>query len=709
MTGIDLQKNAKTTEDEQTPEHDVEAAEAGAKEKEKEIGRSHHVAATQADENDAKAIVSSVEQDLADAGAKQRIKATSSNDHTVVPPTTLRPYTGNEGVSRPGAWGVQPSGFRNQQQEDSSSDTDDDQENLPRDENLGVGVGMGSVNSEDLLIQAELVEQSPPPEDDENKVLVDAEVFEQSGETYEMKRRRQMIRNFAIVGALLILIVVIVLAVVLSNNGGGDSQQLQSAQQILASSSPTISLAPSRSPSLAPSHTPSDAPSQSPTRQTWLEVQRLSGLTPDLFQGTTGDFSIVGGQKFGHTAHVSDISNTPMGNRTGFEWLVAATFRNEIQLRPASGGTAATFTGASIYLCTTKMDTQPSCNHTSFAGFIFGEKSGLQGTNFILNDKNLKYELYALDDLDLEVSVSAPPKATGNFDFSLGPARRVAINEDGTRIVHITGNTLSLTQLGFLFPGAPFGDIGGFSEFLDTPPPCGCDEFSCGECPLVESHFTLTTVKDVAVLITGLYDPSLFGCASSICELFTYEAYKIERRSAIDLSEDTVPPLITGYNSSVWSLDGLAVNGDATIVAVSSAYVSPELVSAGIDDVDFQVNVYQIVNNSSWERMGSTISGPVAAEYFGGSLSMNAEGSLLVVGASVANQNGQNSGRVYTYSWDGNDWVPFADILEGVASSDFGHVVDLSDDGRLLVIGAPGRDLNGENSGEVAVFQLDGV
>ena len=98
-----------------------------------------------------------------------------------------------------------------------------------------------------------------------------------------------------------------------------------------------------------------------------------------------------------------------------------------------------------------------------------------------------------------------------------------------------------------------------------------------------------------------------------------------------------------------------------------------------------------------------------ASDYFGYSVSIS--GPYVVIGAHQDDDHGSNSGSVYVFyrNQGGIDnWGQVKKITpdDGAASDNFGKAVSLGIGGALLV-GAPGDDDNGSNSGSAYIFELD--
>ena len=135
------------------------------------------------------------------------------------------------------------------------------------------------------------------------------------------------------------------------------------------------------------------------------------------------------------------------------------------------------------------------------------------------------------------------------------------------------------------------------------------------------------------------------------------------------------------------------LNGDGTILAVGAT---------GHDGAKGHVRVYKI-NGNSWELMGSDIDGIAANDGFGYSVSLSKDGNTLAIGAK-AHDNAKGHTRVF--KWNGSAWASMGAEIDGQAAGDeSGYSVSLNADGTKLAIGAPEANAA---KGEVRVFQWNG-
>jgi hypothetical protein len=111
---------------------------------------------------------------------------------------------------------------------------------------------------------------------------------------------------------------------------------------------------------------------------------------------------------------------------------------------------------------------------------------------------------------------------------------------------------------------------------------------------------------------------------------------------------------------------------------------------------------------SRWVQRGADIDGEAREDNSGYSVSLSAEGSVLAVGAMYNDGNGDNSGHVRVYAWNGSRWVQQGGDTDGEAAWDYsGSSLSLSADGSVLAVGARYNDGNGDGSGHVRVYVLE--
>jgi hypothetical protein len=117
--------------------------------------------------------------------------------------------------------------------------------------------------------------------------------------------------------------------------------------------------------------------------------------------------------------------------------------------------------------------------------------------------------------------------------------------------------------------------------------------------------------------------------------------------------------------------------------------------------------------DTSWEQIGQDIIGEANGDEFGYSVSISEDGKTITVGADSNNgDNGADSGHVRIYCLkedDGTRWEQIGQDIDSGAVGDWsGWSVSLSEDGRTVAIGSPLNAENGDASGQVRVYRIDG-
>lgn len=151
---------------------------------------------------------------------------------------------------------------------------------------------------------------------------------------------------------------------------------------------------------------------------------------------------------------------------------------------------------------------------------------------------------------------------------------------------------------------------------------------------------------------------------------------------------------IDGEAAQDFSGDAVSINANGTIVAVGAAG------NDGVGTAFGHVRVFQW-NGTSWVQMGADIDGESVLRVFGRALSLDSIGTTFIAGGS-ASSNGM-LGSVKIFNWNGTNWVQKGAILSGDTGSDFfGTSVDIDGNGLTIVAGTQGT------TGYAKVFKFIG-
>ena len=147
----------------------------------------------------------------------------------------------------------------------------------------------------------------------------------------------------------------------------------------------------------------------------------------------------------------------------------------------------------------------------------------------------------------------------------------------------------------------------------------------------------------------------------------------------------------------------VSLNADGTIIAIGAfANTNINGEHAGC------VRVYDYVQGRSpkeWDQLGNDMLGETGNNRLGQSVSLSADGTIVAAGA-IYNNGSRGHVRVYDYDQTRTPaWNQLGDDIDGEAAEDHsGWSISLSDDGTILAIGAIYNDGNGPNSGHTRVY-----
>lgn len=171
------------------------------------------------------------------------------------------------------------------------------------------------------------------------------------------------------------------------------------------------------------------------------------------------------------------------------------------------------------------------------------------------------------------------------------------------------------------------------------------------------------------------------------------------------------------YDGNVWVKQGDDINGEAKndksgfSVSTSKDGSAVAIGAWGSDSVGYNsghVRVFTF-DGSTWNQKGSDIDGDRGGDRSGYSVDINIDGSIVSVGATHNNDNGQNSGQVRIFRFRNDEWVQLGRDIDGETIADrSGWSLSLSPGGYQIAVGAIHNDDNGSNSGHVRVFKYNG-
>lgn len=146
-----------------------------------------------------------------------------------------------------------------------------------------------------------------------------------------------------------------------------------------------------------------------------------------------------------------------------------------------------------------------------------------------------------------------------------------------------------------------------------------------------------------------------------------------------------------------------AINASGDFIIISATeYDGITGTTSGIG----KVQVYQFASGS-WGQVGNDLIGDAAGDFFGSSVAISADGSIIAVGAPQADGSGSVRGYVRVYENIAGTWTQLGSDFTGQADFDtLGSAVDLSADGTKIAVAASGVSTA---KGEVKVYEYGGA
>ena len=201
---------------------------------------------------------------------------------------------------------------------------------------------------------------------------------------------------------------------------------------------------------------------------------------------------------------------------------------------------------------------------------------------------------------------------------------------------------------------------------------------------ITNAHFSSSVALYQNYFLVGAPGDSIYGSNSGSVYIIDYDD------SNISLAKKLVPN--DGQANDQFGYSVLALNNYIIIGAPGNSEFG---LSSGV----VYIFTYQ---NSDWIQLQKiSANNPAQGDYFGASLSGNADSGWLLIGAPKKTSNGFNSGGLFLYIFDSNSWVYENELFPpaGNLNQRFGFTHDQVIHG--VLIGAPGDNTYGTNSGAV--------
>jgi hypothetical protein len=149
----------------------------------------------------------------------------------------------------------------------------------------------------------------------------------------------------------------------------------------------------------------------------------------------------------------------------------------------------------------------------------------------------------------------------------------------------------------------------------------------------------------------------------------------------------------------------LSINGDGTYIIIGAHTEAPGGVSNG------GAAYIWVRSGSSWTHQQKLTASDVATNYyFGEGVAISSDGNYAIVGAVRSLASGLDAGAAYVFTRSGSTWTEQAILTTSDAQlyDNIGRSVSINSDGTFAIVGAPNEDTGGSDAGAAYVFTRSG-
>lgn len=120
-----------------------------------------------------------------------------------------------------------------------------------------------------------------------------------------------------------------------------------------------------------------------------------------------------------------------------------------------------------------------------------------------------------------------------------------------------------------------------------------------------------------------------------------------------------------------------------------------------------EVRVFEEIAGS-WVQMGAAISEEFPMDACGGSVELSADGKRIVIGAHQNDGGGSASGQARIFEYQAGAWVQIGSDIDGESPQNWAGQVSISANGKRIALGASANSGNGYLAGHVRIFEEAG-
>jgi hypothetical protein len=353
------------------------------------------------------------------------------------------------------------------------------------------------------------------------------------------------------------------------------------------------------------------------------------------------------------------------------------------------------------------------------------------------------YGEYFYDYCGFSVSLSADgTRVAVGAMYNDGSSTNINDNKGHVRVFQYNSTTLFWSKLGQDIDGEASGDNSGYSVSLSadgTRVAIGAiyNDGSSTSINDNKGHVRVFQYNSTTLLwsklgqdIDGEYTGDNSGYSVSLSADGTMVAIGAINNdgSSTSINDNRGHVRVYQYNSTtlLWTRLGQDIDGDkagdcsgysVSMSADGSTIIIGAIFNDGLttnlNDNRGQVKIYQYNTLTQlWIQKGHTIYGENNGDFFGWSVSVNNNGTIIGIGSTGFDGNGANSGCVKLFKWSNTTWTQMGQTMNGEYAGDqFGYSISLSSNGYIVAIGASYNDgttnNNNDNKGHVRIYKYN--
>ncbi len=172
---------------------------------------------------------------------------------------------------------------------------------------------------------------------------------------------------------------------------------------------------------------------------------------------------------------------------------------------------------------------------------------------------------------------------------------------------------------------------------------------------------------------------------------------------------------VYSWNGTNWLQKGLDIDGSAAgdFSGLSISMPDSNTLAIGSMSNDFngtsagEARVYSW-NGTAWVLKGTSLYGAVSMQNFGSAVNMP-DANTIAIGADRNDDAGLDAGQTKIFNWNGANWIQKGNEINGEATEDFSGRALSMPDANTIAVGSGSNDGNGNLSGHIRVFKWNGI